>query len=180
MYRGKFSVPHAPDTIRTCDLRIRSPTLYPAELQARIGCLMGFEPMTTRSTIWRSTTELQTPHVPTSCRKDGKMSRGKGEDFRRTGFPFFLCRYFGWTDGQTWCTLEGNLVPVSEPPWGEIMKNRSAGLFVVCAAVCAVVLVSCSSVETREPLFTDISGDWILSAIEYDASQYDGYDGAAV
>ena len=66
---------------RTCDLRIRSPALYPTELRAQTlpscaerflavpvsgsakkeGCLMGFEPTTTRSTIWRSTTELQAP-----------------------------------------------------------------------------------------------------------------------
>src|SRR5690606_19600617 len=30
-----FSLPHAPDRIRTCDLWLRRPTLYPAELRAR-------------------------------------------------------------------------------------------------------------------------------------------------
>ena len=34
-----------------------------AHAQTKIGCLMGFEPTTTRSTIWRSTTELQAPCV---------------------------------------------------------------------------------------------------------------------
>src|SRR5215212_5661389 len=29
--------PSAPDRIRTCDLRFRRPTLYPAELRAQIG-----------------------------------------------------------------------------------------------------------------------------------------------
>jgi hypothetical protein len=31
----RFPAPHAPDRIRTCDLRLRRPTLYPAELRAR-------------------------------------------------------------------------------------------------------------------------------------------------
>lgn len=107
-----------------------------------------------------------------------KNVKRKGGGFPQNRISVFPVPLF-WLDRRT------NLVYIGRKSGsrfgtslGEIMKNRSAGLFVVCAAVCAVVLVSCSSVETREPLFTDISGDWILSAIEYDASQYDGYDGA--
>ena len=48
--------------------KLEGPLLYPAELRTRVwqnafalGCLMGFEPTTARSTIWRSTPELQAP-----------------------------------------------------------------------------------------------------------------------
>ena len=53
----------APDRIRTCYLWIRSPLLYPDELQAQEGWMTGFEPATTRSTIWDSTTELHPPCI---------------------------------------------------------------------------------------------------------------------
>ena len=41
-----------------------------------------------------------------------------------------------------------------------------------------VLLFGCASTEVHEPKFVDISGDWLLSSIKYDASLYDGYDGA--
>ena len=44
-------------------------------------------------------------------------------------------------------------------------------------AICAL-LFGCASTEVHEPVFVDISGDWLLSSIIYDASLYDGYDGA--
>ena len=68
----------APDRARTCNLRIRSPTLYPIELQAPsevfplmkkssmvldLGWKKGLEPSTTRSTIWRSAIELLPPRM---------------------------------------------------------------------------------------------------------------------
>ena len=70
IYATDTTLFRATDTIRTCYLRIRSPLLYPDELQAQLkkkvqevyflhpGCLVGIEPTTTRSTIWRSTAEL--------------------------------------------------------------------------------------------------------------------------
>lgn len=60
----------APGRARTCNLRIRSPTLYPIELRAHVvvfrkdikkGWKTGLEPATTRSTIWGSTIELLPP-----------------------------------------------------------------------------------------------------------------------
>ena len=57
------SMRSAPGRIRTCDLRIRSPTLYPAELRAHrpftevkkeLGRETGFEPATFGTTIRRS------------------------------------------------------------------------------------------------------------------------------
>ncbi len=45
----------APWRTRTSDLRVRSPVLYPAELRTHGGWMTGFEPATTRTTIWCST-----------------------------------------------------------------------------------------------------------------------------
>ena len=44
-----------------------------------LGCLVGFEPTTTRSTIWRSTPELQAPYkyVPDNIRKPQAMSSNR-------------------------------------------------------------------------------------------------------
>ena len=48
----------APRRIRTPDTRIRSPLLYPAELQAHIGAGEGNRTLATSLEGWGSTTEL--------------------------------------------------------------------------------------------------------------------------
>ena len=57
------------------------------------------------------------------------------------------------------------------------MRNL-VGLFAGIAAVCAF-FSSCASTKVLETSSADISGDWILSSLEYDADLYDGYDAAA-
>lgn len=57
------------------------------------------------------------------------------------------------------------------------MKNvlaLCAGISVVCA-----FFSSCASTKVLETSAVDISGDWILSSVEYDITLYDGYEGAA-
>ena len=48
----------APERSRTSDTRIRSPLLYPAELQAHIGAGEGNRTLATSLEGWGSTTEL--------------------------------------------------------------------------------------------------------------------------
>ena len=48
----------APGRIRTCDLRIRSPELYPAELQAHINQFNGVSDGTRTRDIWSHIPEL--------------------------------------------------------------------------------------------------------------------------
>src|SRR5204862_2382817 len=56
------TIPSAPDKIRTCDLWLRRPTLYPAELRVRRGTVYPPPPAETRVSplrykgAWRSTT----------------------------------------------------------------------------------------------------------------------------
>ena len=45
MFCQAFKSNGAPGTIRTCDLLLRRQTLYPAELQARLGCLRALQGM---------------------------------------------------------------------------------------------------------------------------------------
>lgn len=54
----------ASDRIRTCDLRVRSATLYSTELQRQLVCRAGIEPATNRLKIDCSTTELPTQWLP--------------------------------------------------------------------------------------------------------------------
>ena len=55
-----------PEGIRTPDLRIRSPLLYPAELQAQNGAGEGNRTLTASLEGWSSTTELH-PHMVFHC-----------------------------------------------------------------------------------------------------------------
>ena len=55
---------NTPGRIRTCDPRIRSPMLYPAELRVqKKGWVMGLEPMASGTTIPRSYQLSYTHHV---------------------------------------------------------------------------------------------------------------------
>src|SRR5690606_42028331 len=58
----RSSLQSTPGRIRTCDLRIRSPALYPAELRVLIGWMTGFEPATSGTTIQRSNLLSYTHH----------------------------------------------------------------------------------------------------------------------